>query len=165
MILINEFQHKVLNAATRMTFFVAFLLTASFFTSCDNDDDNGLSSVTGKWKGDKTEAVVKVEGIPTPINETDDSFAGKVEFQQNGTAIYTEDGEVITGTWSQNNDKLILSIPDESEELDMSGTYTIKELNSSKLKIYIEKEASFEDPETGLIFDATIKATLYLDRD
>jgi hypothetical protein len=165
MILTNEFQHKVLNAATRMTFLVAFLFTASVFTACDDDDDNGVSSVAGKWTGDKTELTILVEGVPTPINETDDSFAGKVEFKQDGTAVYTEDGEVITGTWSQNNDKLLLSIPDDSEEFDMSGTYTIKEHNGSKLKLYIEKEGSFEDPDTGIVFDATVKATLYFNKD
>ena len=90
MILKNEFQHKVLNATTRMTCLVAFLFTASFLTSCDDDDDAGFPSVAGKWAGDKTELIVKVEGVPTPINETDESFAGKVEFKQNGTAESTQ---------------------------------------------------------------------------
>lgn len=165
MILTNEFQHKVLNATTRMTFLAAFLFTASVFTACDDDDDNGVASVAGKWSGDKTELTILVEGVPTPINETDDSFAGKVEFKQDGTAVYTEDGEVTTGTWSQNNDKLLLTIPDDNEEIDMSGTYTIQEHNGSKLKLYIEKEGSFEDPDTGFVFDATIKATLYFNKD
>ena len=165
MILTNEFQHKVLKAATRMSYLVAFLSTATFFTACDDDDDNGVSSVAGKWQGDKTELVIKVEGVPTPINETDDAFAGKVEFKENGVAVYSEDGEVLNGTWSQSNDKLTLTIPDDSQEIDMSGVYTIKELNGSKLRIYIEKEATIEDPESGLFFDTNIKATLYFNRD
>jgi hypothetical protein len=165
MILTNEFQHKVLKAATRMTYLVAFLSTATFFAACDDDDDNGFSSVAGKWQGDKTELVIKVKEIPTPINETDDSFAGKVEFKENGVAVYSEDGEVLTGTWSQSNDKLTLTIPDDSQDIDMSGIYTIKELNGSKLKIYIEKEASIEDPKSGLFFDANIKATLFFNKD
>ena len=161
----NEFQHKMLKAATRMASLVAFLFVASFFTACDDDDDKGIQSVAGKWLGDKTELEVKVEGVPTPFNETDDSFAGQVEFKQNGTAEYTEDGEVIYGTWSQSNDKLTLSIPDPTEEVDMSGTYTIKVLNSSTLKIYIEKETSFEDPDTGITVNADIKATLYFNKN
>lgn len=165
MILTNDFQHKVLDAATRMTSLVAILLTASFFTACDDDDDNGFGSVAGSWVGDKTELTIEVDGVPAPINETDDSFAGEVAFKQDGTAVYTEDGEVITGTWQQNNDKLILTIPDDTEEFDMSGTYTIKELSASRLKIFIEKEGSFEDPDTGYIFDATVKATLYFNKD
>jgi hypothetical protein len=165
MILTNKCQHKVLNTANRMTFLFALLFTASFFTGCDDDDDNGIGTVAGNWVGDKTELTIKVEGVPTPFNETDDSFAGEVEFQQNGTAVYSEDGDEIVGTWSQTNNKLYLTIPDESEELDMSGTYTIQELTGSKLKIYIEKEGSFEDPDTGLVFDATIQATLYFNKD
>ena len=39
MILKNEFQHKVLNTTTRLTCLVAFLFTASFLTSCDDDVD------------------------------------------------------------------------------------------------------------------------------
>jgi hypothetical protein len=165
MILKNAFQHKVLNTTTRMTYLVAFLFTVAFFTACDDDDDNAFPSVAGKWAGDKTEVIIKVEGVPTPVNETDESFAGKVEFKQNGTAVYSEDGEVINGTWSQNNNKLTLSIPDESEEIDMSGEYTIQEITASRLKLYIEKEAAIEDPDTGLEFDASIKATLYFDKD
>ena len=160
----NEFQHKVLKAATRTSLLVAFLSSAVFFTACDDDDD-GVASVAGKWRGNKTELSILVEGIPTPIEETDDSFAGKVEFKSDGTAVYTEDGDEIVGTWAQNNNKLILSIPDDSEEFDMSGTYTIQELNGSKLKLYIEKEGSFEDPDTGFVFDATVKATLYFDKN
>ena len=94
-------------------------------------------------------------------HETDEDFSGEVEFTENGTAIYKEDGDVITGTWSQSNDKLTLSIPDDSEDIDMSGTYTIQEISGSKLKLYIEKEETFEDPDTGVEMDATIKATLY----
>lgn len=164
MMLSNEFQHKVLKTATRMSFFVALLSTASFFSSCD-DDDNTFSSVEGKWTGAKTVLVIKVDGIPTPINETDDSFSGTVNFKEDGTAIYTEDGEVVTGTWVQHNNKLDLSIPNDSKELDMSGTYTIQELSGSKLKLYIEKEGTFEDPDSGFVFDATVKATLYFNKN
>jgi hypothetical protein len=164
MIRTNEFQHKVLKPATRMTFLAASFFAASFLTACD-DDDNGFTSVKGKWVGDKTELSVKVQGVPTPLDETDDSFSGEVEFTENGTAIYKEDGEVLTGTWSQNNDKLTLTIPDDTEEVDMSGTYTIKEISGSKLKLYIEKEATIENPDTGIDVNASIKATLYFNKD
>lgn len=165
MILTNQFQHKVLNGAMRTTFLVAFLFTASIFTACDDDDDNGFPSVQGKWIGDKTELVMLVEGFPTPITETDEFFAGRVEFKQGGTAVYSEDGDVINGTWSQNNNKLTLSIPDDSQEIDLSGIYTIQDISATKLKIFIEKDETFEDPDTGIEFDATLKATLYFDKD
>ena len=164
MILKNAFQHNVLNTTTRVTYFVAFLLVSVFISSCDDDDDNAFPSVLGKWSGDKTVLVVNVEGVPSPINETDENFAGEVEFKENGTAVYSEDGDVINGTWLQNQDKLTLTIPG-SDEIDMSGVYTIQEISGSKLKLYIEKETTIEDPDTGLEFDATIKATLYFDKD
>ena len=163
MILNNRIQHNVLDAATRVTFSVAILFSASFFTACDDDDDNGVGTVAGTWRGNKTELNIKVEGVPTPINEVDDSFAGEVEFQSDGTAVYTEDGEELEGTWVQSNNKLILTIPSD-DEFDMSGTYTIQELNGSRLKLFIEKEGSFEDPDSGLVFDATVKATLYFNK-
>lgn len=163
MILKNRIQHKVLDAATRVTFSVAILLSASIFTACDDDDDNGIGTVAGSWRGDKTELNIKVEGVPTPINEVDDAFEGEVEFQADGTAIYTEDSEEIEGTWVQNHNKLTLTIPSD-DEFDMSGTYTIQELSGSRLKIFIQKEGSFEDPDTGMVFDATVKATLYFNK-
>ena len=164
MILTNALQHKVLNKTIRVAYLAAFLLVSAFITSCDDDDDNAFPSVQGKWAGDKTELIVKVEGVPTTINETDDSFAGKVEFQQNGTAVYSEDGDVIIGTWVQNNNKLTLTIP-STGDIDLSGVYTIQEITGSRLKLYIEKETTIEDPDTGLEFEATIKATLYFDKD
>ena len=159
----NEFQHKVLNPTIRVTSLVAFLFAASFFTSCD-DDDNAFPSVQGKWVGDKTELYAEIEGFPEPIEETDNSFSGEVDFKQNGVAIYEEDGEALTGSWLQNNDKLSLTIPN-TDAVDMSGNYTIKEITKNRLKIYIEKEATIEDPETGLEVEASIKATLYFERN
>ena len=163
MILKNEFQHKVLNPAIRVTSLVALLFAASFLTSCD-DDDNGFPSVQGKWVGDKTELYAEIKGFPKPIEQTDNSFSGEVDFKQNGTAIYEEDGEELTGSWLQNNDKLSLTIPN-TDAVDMSGNYTIKEITKNRLKIYIEKEATIEDPETGLEVEASIKATLYFERN
>jgi len=160
----NSFQQKMLKTASHITLLSSLVISASFLASCD-DDDNGFPSVSGKWAGDKTELYVKFDGVPTPINETDDSFAGEVEFKSNGTAVYKEDGDVLNGTWFQNGDQLTLTIPDESQDLDMSGTYTIKELKGSKLKLYIEKEASIEDPDTGIVLDAAIKATLYFNKN
>jgi hypothetical protein len=157
----------VLNNGSRIS--VAFaLLTMSFLSACDGDDDDddkGFPSVQGRWTGRKTELIIQVDGIEDPFTETDDSFQGEVEFKSNGVAVYSEDGDVEEGTWSQNGNKLTLTIPDESEELDMSGVYTIKEINSSNLQIYIEKETTLADPDTGAEFDANIKATLYFNKD
>lgn len=160
----NEFQQKLLKSATRMSLVVAVLFSASFLTSCDDDDDKGFPSVQGAWEGSKTVVEFKIDGIPTPVTETDNSFSGEVEFLSNGTAIYSEDGIETNGTWSQSKDKLTLTMPVEDDEIDMSGTYTIKELNSSKLQIYIEKEGTIYDDESETEIDGLFKATLYFNK-
>lgn len=163
MIRSNELQHKVLKAATRMFFFAAILISASFVVSCDDDDDDrGIGTVAGKWIGTKSELSVTVDGIP-PFDEVDDDFAGEVEFKEDGTAVYKEDGETVQGTWSQNSNKLTLSVNGAAGE-DLSGTYTIQELSSTRLRLYIEKEQTFEDEDSGMEFDAHIKATLHFSK-
>jgi hypothetical protein len=164
---VKKFQHKVLNHASRITVAFALVTSAAALTSCDGDDDEdkGFPSVQGKWTGSKTELVIRVEGVDDPFTETDQAFQGQVEFKSNGVAVYSEDGDTEEGTWSQNGDKLTLTIPDDSEELDMSGVYTIKDISSSNLKIYIEKETVLTDPDSGQDFDANIKATLYFNKN
>lgn len=159
----NEFQQNLLKSATRMSYVVALLFSASFITSCDDDDDKGFPSVQGSWAGTKTEVEFKINGVPTPITETDNSFSGEVEFLSNGTAVYSEDGDEMEGTWSQNGEKLTLTIPSD-DGFDMSGLYIIKELNNSKLKIYLEKETTFYDDDTQTEFEGVIKATLYFNK-
>jgi hypothetical protein len=146
----------------RMIYSLAFV-SALFTIAACNDDDEKPASILGTWRGDKIEATAKVEGIPTPINNNDDDFAGQAEFKSDGTVIFREDGEVTEGTWAQNGDKLILSV-DELEDDDMTGTYIIKELNKSRLKIYIEKETIIHDDDSGMDFVAEVKATLYFNR-
>ncbi|MGC3948032.1 MAG: hypothetical protein QM762_26575 [Chryseolinea sp.] len=146
----------------RMIYSLAFVSALFTITSC-NDDDEKPASLLGSWKGDKIEATANIEGFPTPINQNDDDFEGQAEFKSDGTVIFREDGEITEGTWAQNGNKLILSVDDLGDE-DMSGTYTIQELNNSRLKIHIEKETLIYDEDSGMEFAAEIKATLYFNR-
>lgn len=140
--------------------FVSALFTIA---SC-NDDDEKPASLLGGWQGDKTEASITVVGIPNPIVQNDDDFAGQAEFKSNGKVIFKEDGDITEGTWSQSGNTLVLSVDGMSEEEDISGTYTIKELNNARLKIYIEKDVNFFDDDSGIEFEGHIKATLYFNR-
>lgn len=142
---------------------LAFVSALFTITSC-NDDDDKPASLLGSWQGDKTEASITVDGFPEPFTETDEDFAGQAEFKSNGTVIFKEDGEVVEGTWAQNGSNLLLQVDGLSEDEDISGTYTIKELTQSRLKIYIEKEAYFYDEESGIEFEGLVKATLYFNR-
>ena len=69
---------------------------------------------------------------------------------------------MTNGTWSQNNNKLTLSIPTDDDEIDMSGEYTIQEITGSRLKLYIEKQTTIEDPDTGMEFEAIHKSNTLL---
>ena len=51
-----------------------------------------------------------------------------------------------------------------SIDSSMTGTYIIKELNNSRLKIYIEKETIIHDDDSGMDYVAKVKATLYFNR-
>ncbi|HTF21936.1 MAG TPA: lipocalin family protein [Chryseolinea sp.] len=147
----------------RIIYSLAFV-SALFTIAACNDDDEKPASLLGSWQGDKVEASVRVDGFPEPFVDNDENFAGQAEFKSNGTVIFKDDGDITEGTWAQNGNTLILSVDGLSEEDDISGSYTIKELNSSRLKIYIEKEAMFYDDESGIEFIGELKATLYFNR-
>lgn len=147
----------------RIIYSLAFV-SALFTIAACNDDDEKPASLLGSWQGDKVEASITVDGFPDPIVDNDEDFAGQAEFKSNGTVIFKEDGEITEGTWAQNGNTLLLSVDGLSEEDDISGSYTIKELNNSRLKIYIEKEVMFHDEESGIDFVGEVKATLHFNR-
>lgn len=136
---------------------------AVWMTGCDDDDT--FAELAGNWQGTMAEAEVLAFGIPLPVSETDDSFDAQVEFKSDGTITLSDDGQSSTGTWEQNGDKLILSITFSTDFIDLSGTYAIKELSETKLRIFIEKDTPYTDPDSGIEVDATVKATLYFDRN
>ena len=138
------------------------LVSCALLIGCD--DEKEFASILGQWQGTKAEAEIEAFGIPLPINETDDTFDAVVEFKDDGTIILTEDAQTSTGTWEQNGDKLLLSITFSTDFIDLSGTYTIKDLTATKLTLYIEKDGTYTDPDTGIDVDGTVKATLYFDK-
>ncbi|SHH50893.1 hypothetical protein SAMN04488109_4118 [Chryseolinea serpens] len=144
---------------------ITFFLGLSFIllVSC-KDDDKSYPSVTGKWQGTLLTAEITVYGVTLPNKQTDDTFDAVVEFKSDGTAILTDDNQTSTGTWSQNNDKLTLSVTFGTEFIDLSGTYTIQEITDKKLTLYIEKDGSYTDPDTKVEVQGTVKATLNFDK-
>ncbi|MBL0740886.1 lipocalin family protein [Chryseolinea lacunae] len=138
------------------------LITCTMF-SC-KDEDKTFPSVVGKWQGTSASANITLQGVPVPFDQTDDDFDAIVEFKADGTATITDDGVPSTGTWSQNNDKLTVSLTFSTDFIDLSGTYTIKELTDSKLVIYIEKQDNYTDPDTQIEVSGTIKATINFEK-
>lgn len=138
------------------------IVCCSCLVACDDDDD--FAPLVGEWQGTKAEAEILAFGVPLPINETDDNFDAQVEFKADGIVTLVDDGQSSTGTWEQNGDKLTLSITFNTDFIDISGTYTIRELSETKLRIFVEKDGTYTDPDSGIDIDGTVKATLYFER-
>jgi len=128
------------------------------------DDDEKLSSIEGKWQGTKAEGKVLIYGVPTGFEETDDTFSPLLEFKQGGVVVLTQDGPPTQGTWSQDGEKLTTSLNLATDFVDLSGTYTIQTLTDTKLVLYFEKDGTYEDPDTQIDIDGTLKVTLSFDR-
>jgi hypothetical protein len=138
----------------------SMLLLAPF--ACDDEDQ--MASIEGVWIGTKAEGEVLVFGVPSGFEEEDDTFDPILEFKQGGVVTLTQDGVPSTGTWSQDGEKLTTNINFNTNFVDLSGTYTIQTLTDSKLVLYYEKDGTYEDPDTGIEIDGTLKATLSFDK-
>lgn len=56
----------------------------------------------------------------------------QISFENNGTVVMTNDGETFTAAWSIDENQLYLTVGGEN------GKYTIEELNSSNMVLYLE---------------------------
>ncbi len=131
------------------------------FSACDDDDDETLSrTVEGRWQGTRLELTLEAFGVPVR-NEDDDTFDAKLEFKANGSVTIEDEGQSATGTWVQNGNTLTLSVNYTIENISLSGDYTIEELTDTSLKLYAERDETYEDPDTGLEIDGKLKATLH----
>ena len=128
------------------------------------DDDEKIASVEGSWQGTKAEGEVLVFGVPSGFEEEDDAFNPILEFKPGGVVTLTKDGVPTQGHWSQDGEKLTASLDFNTEFVDLSGDYTIQTLTDTKLVLYFEKDGTYEDPDTGIQIEGTLKATLYFDK-
>ncbi|MBT1702814.1 lipocalin family protein [Chryseosolibacter indicus] len=124
---------------------------------CD-DDDKDLSSIEGRWSGDRAALTVNL----IPINE--DDFDVVLDFKEDGTVILTEDNNTITGTYKVSGDDLTLTgINMVSIPVTLEGNYDIKELTNNRLVIEGEREGQYTHPDYGTI-TGKVKATLYFNK-
>lgn len=142
----------------RILFSVVFsaLLVAPF--ACD--DEEKMASIEGSWQGAKAEGEVLVYGVPSGFEEEDEAFHPTLEFKQGGIVTLTQGGVPSEGTWSQDGEKLTTSLNFDTNFIDLSGTYTIQTLTDAKLVLYYEKDGTYQDPDTGIEIEGTLKATL-----
>ena len=143
--------------------FLSAVLLLAVAVGCD--DEEKLASIEGSWQGTKAEGTVLIFGVPSGFEQEDDAFNPVLEFKQGGVVtLTTQGGTPSQGTWSQSGEKLTTSLTFDTDFIDLSGTYTIQTLTEKKLVLYYEKDGVYEDPDTGIEIDGTLKATLYFDK-
>lgn len=123
-----------------------------------------MASIEGQWQGKKAEGQVLVFGVPSGFEEEDLTFNPTLEFKQGGVVILTQDGVPSEGTWSQDGEKLTMSLTFNTGFVDLSGVYDIQTLTDAQLVLYLEKEGTFEDPDTGIAIEGTLKATVHFEK-
>lgn len=129
------------------------------------DDNESIASVEGSWTGTKAEGQVLLYGVPTGFEEEDNTFNPILEFKQGGTVTVTQNGTPSQGTWSQDGEQLTTSLNFDTNFVDISGTYTIQTLTETTLVLYYEKDGTYEDPDTGIDIEGTLKATLTFNKN
>ncbi|WP_333820200.1 hypothetical protein [Ohtaekwangia sp.] len=134
------------------------LLTA--LTSCHDDDNKGARTVEGKWQGTLLEAKILVLSIPVQTRK-DDTFNAILEFQGSGNLTVQDDGTTASGRWEQNGETVTITSDFTIENINFSGNYTVKERTDTKLTLYVEKEETYKDPDTGAQITGTVQATFY----
>jgi hypothetical protein len=138
-------------------------IVAGFAFSCDNDAEI-TAGLVGKWQGDKADLVVKPDGFPVGVPYSFDEFDAVLEFKADGTLIVTEESQSTPGTYVKTGSKLEMNSALTIEDINLSGTYQIRELTRSTLKIEIEKDATVKDPNTKGDVTGEVKATLTFSR-
>jgi hypothetical protein len=128
------------------------------------DEDEKMASIEGTWEGKKAEGEVLVFGVPSGFEEEDVTFNPVLEFKQGGVVVLTDSGTPTQGTWSQEGEKLLTSLNFDTNFVDLSGSYTIQTLTETSLVLYYEKDGTYDDPDTGIAIEGTLKATLHFEK-
>jgi len=140
--------------------FSGILLTI-LSTSCD---DEKMSSIVGKWNVNKAEYNCRPFRYPGTINQVEDNLDTAFEFKNDGTLVLTRSGKLSNGTYSLKDKDLVTTLPFTTQVIGLSGKYSIKELTENKLVLFVERDDTFQDPDTGVNLRGTVKATLHFDR-
>ena len=128
------------------------------------DEDEKMASIEGTWGGKKAEGEVLVFGVPSGFEEEDVTFNPVLELKQGGVVVLTDSGTRTQGTWSQEGEKLLTSLNFDTNFVDLSGSYTIQTLTETSLVLYYEKDGTYNDPDTGIAIEGTLKATLHFEK-
>ena len=134
------------------------------FMSCKDDE---TVSIEGSWEGDRYEIKGFASGIPVAIyEETEEDFDIQLEFEADGSVSVTYQGDEAQGVWEwvEVNKKISITADFGIEFLSSTEVFEVKKLSSTELTFFLEKEFTFEDPESEEEVEGTVKATLYFNR-
>lgn len=137
------------------------ILLITLATSCD---DEKMSSIVGKWNVNKAEYNCRPFRYPGTINQVEDNLDTAFEFRNDGTLVLTRSGKLANGTYSLKDKDLVTSVPFTTQVIGLSGKYSIQELTDNKLVLFVERDDTFQDPDTGVNLRGTVRATLHFDR-
>lgn len=137
------------------------LLSVIFIMPFGCDDDEKMASLEGSWQGTRAQGEVLVFGVPSGFDEEDNTFDPVLEFKEKGVVTVTHDGTSSDGTWSQDGEVLTMSPDLNTSFVDISGTYTIQTLTATSLVLRYEREGVYNDPDTGIEIEGSLRASLY----
>ncbi len=124
---------------SRIRILIAGLVIAVSFSGCNKDDeDPDFASIVGTWQGTSIDYEFIPSGSSIGVEETDDDFDGVVEFEDDGSATYNDDGTESSGTYSINGSKLSTDVEFSSEFEISSQDFTIKKLTETQLTLYVK---------------------------
>lgn len=123
----------------------AFLLAASIFSSCSNDDDpqpdNNVLISTGTW-------VIHLY-TDSGNDETSDYSGYEFVFASNGNMTATKAGVITTGTWGTRTDdgknKMDINLNTTNADLlELNDDWIIKSITASLIELQDDNVASGE---------------------
>ena len=136
------------------------MLLALLTSSCD---DEKMGSIVGKWNVNRAEFNLRPFRYPGSVNQVEDMDTA-FEFRNDGTLILSHSGRLSSGKYQVKDKELITDIKFSTAVTGLSGIYTIKELTDSRLVLFVERDDTFQDPDTGVNLRGTVKATFHFDR-
>lgn len=142
----------------KLVFFLSFIMIV--ITGCK--EDPGINApIVGKWAGTTADFKINPTGIIPAFSLEEQALPVKLQFSNDGKVVLTDEkGLNESGTYTLAGDKLTLNIDYAFELIELSGTYTIKELTASNLSAETERAGSYTHPDTGQQFTGTVIARL-----
>jgi uncharacterized protein (TIGR03066 family) len=140
------------------------LVSSMVLISCGSDDaDDDFAPIVGIWQGTAIEYEFKPDGAGGLGYSDTEDFDAVVEFKEDGTVIYSNDGDESNGTYKIMGNKLTTTVEFASDLPFTAQSFTIKKLSDSKLELYFEDEGEFDIPDFGTV-QGELQATAFFNR-